>query len=107
MRNAVRAVALLMTSMASLGACGGFGTAVTPEADAGVDAAPARFCPGGADALFCADFDAADAFEGWDLRSEKLGGTLAGIKGDPSQSCSRPPSSRSRQGPRTNPRPCS
>ena len=72
--------------MASIVACGGFGTAVTPETDAGVDAAPPRFCPGGPDALFCADFDAADAFEGWDLRSEKLGGTLAGVTSDPIQS---------------------
>lgn len=77
---------MLVASVALHAACGGFGTAVTPESDAGTDAAQARFCPGGADALFCADFDGTDALEGWDLRSEKLGGTLAGIGSDPTRS---------------------
>lgn len=77
---------MLVASVALHAACGGFGTAVAPESDAGTDAAQARFCPGGADALFCADFDGAEALEGWDLRSEKLGGTLAGIASDPTRS---------------------
>ncbi len=86
MRKVAYGVSMLVASVALHAACGGFGTAVTPESDAGTDAAQARFCPGGADALFCADFDGTDALEGWDLRSEKLGGTLAGIGSDPTRS---------------------
>jgi hypothetical protein len=86
MRRVAHAVSVLVASVVLHAACASFGTTATPESDSGTDAATARFCPGGADALFCADFDGAEALEGWDIPVKKLGGTLAGIGDDPTKS---------------------